>query len=101
MSGTQALRKKRRGFHLFPSSRLPRAAAQREQRGAAGLRLLPGRGELPAQGKAEHFLLPLHPAWVVKHPLISLLQGRAQAREGSRQGVVLGTEVQGESRPGH
>uniref|UniRef100_A0A8C2RJQ9 Claudin 15 n=1 Tax=Capra hircus TaxID=9925 RepID=A0A8C2RJQ9_CAPHI len=26
------------------------AAAQREQRGAAGLRLLPGRGELPAQG---------------------------------------------------
>uniref|UniRef100_A0A4W2FKT0 Fission, mitochondrial 1 n=1 Tax=Bos indicus x Bos taurus TaxID=30522 RepID=A0A4W2FKT0_BOBOX len=31
-------------------TKLERAAAQREQRGAAGLRLLPGRGELPAQG---------------------------------------------------
>ena len=100
MSGTRALRRKRRGFYPFPSSRLPRAAAQREQRGAAGLRLLPGRGELPAQGKAEHFLPP-PPTWMAKHLLISLLQGRAQAKEGSRQGVVLGTEVQGESRPGH
>uniref|UniRef100_A0A673VBI4 Fission, mitochondrial 1 n=1 Tax=Suricata suricatta TaxID=37032 RepID=A0A673VBI4_SURSU len=30
--------------------KLERAAAQREQRGAAGLCVLPGRGELPAQG---------------------------------------------------
>uniref|UniRef100_A0A8C8XIP0 Fission, mitochondrial 1 n=2 Tax=Felidae TaxID=9681 RepID=A0A8C8XIP0_PANLE len=30
--------------------KLERAAAQREQRGAAGLCFLPGCGELPAQG---------------------------------------------------
>uniref|UniRef100_A0A8C6B6B3 Fission, mitochondrial 1 n=1 Tax=Monodon monoceros TaxID=40151 RepID=A0A8C6B6B3_MONMO len=30
--------------------KLERAAAQREQRGAAGLCLLPGCGQLPAQG---------------------------------------------------
>uniref|UniRef100_A0A8C8ZKE3 Fission, mitochondrial 1 n=1 Tax=Prolemur simus TaxID=1328070 RepID=A0A8C8ZKE3_PROSS len=30
--------------------KLERAAAQGEQRGAAGLRLLPGCGELPAEG---------------------------------------------------
>ncbi|PNJ85595.1 FIS1 isoform 6 [Pongo abelii] len=38
-----------------------RAAAQREQGGTAGLRLLPGRGELPAQGIREG--LKVHP-WV-------------------------------------
>lgn len=60
VSGTQALGRERRGFYPLPSP-LPRAAAQREQRGAAGLCLLPGCGQLPAQGKAESSFCPSTP----------------------------------------
>jgi hypothetical protein len=52
----------RRRLHLSLLPSPSRAVAQREQRGTAGLCLLPGRGQLPAQGKAaEPFLTHVPP----------------------------------------
>lgn len=73
VSEIQVLGKERSGFHPFSFPPHPRAAAHREQRGAAGLCLLPGCGELPAQGKAENSLVPLDPTeWATSPSPFSL-----------------------------